>query len=163
MERIDLALLIQIFKGLKSTLPRPAGFVNLRGAGQGKTCFLRGRAALFSAGRDGAERTSLPGWQCNSQSSDPGQSERKLWRNLIPFHSRQSLTQTRIWSGFILVKSGPLSNFDFPDDQCVQIKPTSKWQFNSWVQIQVYLWNLVPSPIPVSCLQPRYKTLRPLW
>ena len=56
MERIDLALFIQIFKGFKSTLPRPAGFVNLRGAGQGKTCFLRGRAALFSAGRGGAGR-----------------------------------------------------------------------------------------------------------
>ena len=33
MEGIDLALLIQIFKGFKSTLPRPAGFVNLRRGG----------------------------------------------------------------------------------------------------------------------------------
>ena len=60
MERIDLALFIQIFKGFKSTLPRPAGFVNLRGAGQGKTCFLRGRAALFSAGRGGTGRSAHP-------------------------------------------------------------------------------------------------------
>ena len=163
MERIDLALLIQIFKGLKSTLPRPAPprrFCQSSRGGPGQDLLFAGQGSPFFRG---AGRTSLPGWQCNSQSSDPGQSERKLWRNLIPFHSRQSLTQTRIWSGFILVKSGLLSNFDFPDDQCVQIKPTSKWQFNSWVQIQVYLWNLVPSPIPVSCFQPRYKTLRPLW
>ena len=46
MEGIDLALLIQIFKGL----PRPAGFANFHGAGQSKTCFLRGGAALFFAG-----------------------------------------------------------------------------------------------------------------
>ena len=45
MEGISLALLIQIFKGFKSTLPRPAPQ-----AGRGKTCFLRGRAALFSRG-----------------------------------------------------------------------------------------------------------------
>ena len=60
MERIDLALFIQIFKGFKSTLPRPAGFVNLRGAGQGKTCFLRGRAALFSAGGAGRGGAHIP-------------------------------------------------------------------------------------------------------
>ena len=35
MEGIDLALLIQIFKGFKSTLPRPAGFANFRGTGRG--------------------------------------------------------------------------------------------------------------------------------
>ena len=50
MEGIDLALLIQIFKEFKSTLPRPAGFANFCGAGRGKTCFLRGGAALFPRG-----------------------------------------------------------------------------------------------------------------
>ena len=34
MEGIDLAWLIQIFKGFKSTLPCPAGFANFCGAGQ---------------------------------------------------------------------------------------------------------------------------------
>ena len=46
IEGIGLALLIQIFKGFKSTLPSPAGFANFRGGGRGKTCFLRGGAHI---------------------------------------------------------------------------------------------------------------------
>ena len=38
-------------------LLRPAGFVNF--TGRGKTCFLRGGAACFFAGRGGAGRASL--------------------------------------------------------------------------------------------------------
>ena len=55
MEGIDLASLIQIFKGFKSTLPRPAGFANFCGRGGARPAFLRGGAALFR----GAGRTSL--------------------------------------------------------------------------------------------------------
>ena len=49
MERIDLALLIQIFKGLKSTLPRPAGFVNLRRGGA-RPAFCRAGQPFFPRG-----------------------------------------------------------------------------------------------------------------
>ena len=44
MEGIDLALLIQISKGFKLTLPRPTGFANFRGAGQ--PFFPRGGAHI---------------------------------------------------------------------------------------------------------------------
>ena len=59
MEGIDLALLIQIFKGFKSTLPRPASQDLPIFAGWGKTCFFAGRGGPFSAGRGGAGHTSL--------------------------------------------------------------------------------------------------------
>ena len=44
IEGIDLELLIQIFKGFNSTLPRPAGFSNFCGAGQ--PFFPRGGAHI---------------------------------------------------------------------------------------------------------------------
>ena len=55
MEGIDLALLIQIFKGFKSTLPRPAGFANFRGAGQDLLFFGAGCGSPFycETGRGG--------------------------------------------------------------------------------------------------------------
>ena len=50
MERIDLALLIQIFKGFKSTLPRPAPQDLPIFAERGKTCFFRGAGQPFPLG-----------------------------------------------------------------------------------------------------------------
>ena len=63
MEGIDLALLIQIFTGFKSTLPRPAGFANFRGTGRGgvRPAFwgaVRGSPFFRGAGRGGAH---IPG------------------------------------------------------------------------------------------------------
>ena len=54
---MDLALLIQIFKGFQSTLPRPAGFANFRGAGQDLLFAGRDGVALFP--QFGAGRKSL--------------------------------------------------------------------------------------------------------
>ena len=62
MERIDLALLIQIFKGFKSTLPRPAS--------PRRFCqFLRGGPGqdLVFAGRGGGGCTSLVQMHCFSR------------------------------------------------------------------------------------------------
>ena len=48
MEGIDLVLLIQIFKGFKSTLPRPAPQVlPIRGAGRGSP-FFRGAGPFLT-------------------------------------------------------------------------------------------------------------------
>ena len=55
MEGIDLALLIQIFKGFKSTLSRPTGFAIFRGAGQDLLFSGRGVVALFTARRGGVD------------------------------------------------------------------------------------------------------------
>ena len=62
MEGIDLALLIQIFKGFKSTLPRPGPqdlpiFV---GRGGARLAFLRGGAALFPRGGAGWGGAHIP-------------------------------------------------------------------------------------------------------
>ena len=51
MERKDLALLIQIFKGFKSILPRPAGVANFRGPGQDLLFAGRGSTFFRRAGR----------------------------------------------------------------------------------------------------------------
>ena len=63
MEGIDLALLIQIFKGFKSTLPRPAP--------PRRICqFLRGGAALFPWGGAGWGEVHIPDTHSHDEDDD---------------------------------------------------------------------------------------------
>ena len=64
IEGIDLAgVFYSDFQGIQINFapPRPAGFANFCGAGRGKTCFLRGGAALFPRGGAGGGGAHIPG------------------------------------------------------------------------------------------------------
>ena len=96
MEGIDLVLLIQIFKGFKSTLPHPAPprrFCQSSRGGPGQDLLFAGQGSPFfrGAGRGGTGRSAHP---CQGDSATLNQVIR----------DKANASCDEIWSHFILVK-----------------------------------------------------------